>query len=102
MAGATMAARHRGIPVLLDGFIATSAVVPLHAAEPAALDHVWAGHCSAEPGHVRQLAALGKEPLLSLDLRLGEGTGAVAAIPMLQLACASVVDVATFAEFGLA
>ena len=102
MAGATMAARHRGIPVLLDGFIATSAVVPLRAAAPTALDHVWAGHCSAEPGHVRQLAALGKDPLLSLDLRLGEGTGAVAAIPMLQLACASVIDVATFAEFGLA
>lgn len=102
MAGATMAARHRGIPVLLDGFIATSAAVALYAAEPTALDHVWAGHCSAEPGHVRQLAALGKEALLSLDLRLGEGTGAVAAIPMLQLACASVVGVATFEEFGLA
>ncbi|MEO0493130.1 MAG: nicotinate-nucleotide--dimethylbenzimidazole phosphoribosyltransferase [Actinomycetota bacterium] len=102
MAGATMAARHRGIPVLLDGFISTAAVVPLHAAEPTALDHVWAGHGSAEPGHVRQLDALGKAPLLSLDLRLGEGSGAVIAIPIVQAACAAVVDVATFAEFGLA
>ena len=102
MAGATLAARHRGIPVLLDGFIATSAVVPLHAAEPAALEHVRAGHTSAEPGHVRQLDALGLDPLLSLDLRLGEGSGAVAAIPILQVACAAVVDVATFEEFGLA
>ncbi|MEM8706402.1 MAG: nicotinate-nucleotide--dimethylbenzimidazole phosphoribosyltransferase [Actinomycetota bacterium] len=102
MAGATIAARHRGIPVLLDGFIATAAVVPLHAASPGSLDHVWAGHSSAEPGHVRQLAALGKEPLISLDLRLGEGSGAVVAIPVVQAACASVVDVATFQEFGLA
>ncbi|MEM9465573.1 MAG: nicotinate-nucleotide--dimethylbenzimidazole phosphoribosyltransferase [Actinomycetota bacterium] len=101
-AGATLAARHRGIPVLLDGFIATAAVLPLHAAEPAALDHVRAGHSSAEPGHVRQLAALGLDPLLSLDLRLGEGSGAVAAIPIVQVACAAVVDVATFEEFGLA
>ncbi len=102
MAGATLAARHRGIPVLLDGFIATSAVVPLHATDPAALDHVRAGHTSAEPGHIRQLAALGMDPLLALDLRLGEGSGAVAAIPILQVACAAVVDVATFQEFGLA
>lgn len=101
MAAATLAARHRGIPVLLDGFIATSALVPLHTAEPASLDHVRAGHTSAEPGHVRQLAALGMDPLLTLDLRLGEGTGALAAIPVLQVACAAVIDVATFEEFGL-
>lgn len=102
MAGATVAARHRGIPVLLDGFIATAAVVPLHFARPGALDHVWAGHGSAEPGHVRQLKAIGKEPLLTLDLCLGEGSGAVIAIPIVQAACASVVEVATFEEFGLA
>ena len=101
MAAATLSARHRGIPVLLDGFIATSAVVPLHASDPAALDHVRAGHTSAEPGHVRQLAAIGMDPLLDLDLRLGEGSGAVAAVPILQVACAAVVDVATFKEFGL-
>ncbi|MEM9520270.1 MAG: nicotinate-nucleotide--dimethylbenzimidazole phosphoribosyltransferase [Actinomycetota bacterium] len=102
MAAATIAARHRGIPVLLDGFIATSALVPLHAAAPGSLAHVRAGHGSAEPGHVRQLDALGMDPLLSLELRLGEGSGAVAAIPILQVACAAVVDVATFEEFGLA
>ena len=102
MAGATVAARHRGIPVLLDGFIATAAVVPLHLAHPGSLDHVWAGHRSAEPGHVRQLDAIGKEPLLALDLCLGEGSGAVIAIPIVQAACAAVVDVATFEEFGLA
>lgn len=101
MAGATLAARHRGIPVLLDGFIATSAAVALYRAEPSALHHVRAAHRSGEPGHVRQLDALGLEPLLALDLRLGEGSGAVAAIPIVQIACAAVVDVATFEEFGL-
>ncbi len=101
MAAATLAARHRGIPVLLDGFIATSALVPLHAVEPGSLAHVRAGPSSAEPGHVRQLDALGMDPMLALDLRLGEGSGAVAAIPLLQVACAAVVDVATFEEFGL-
>jgi nicotinate-nucleotide--dimethylbenzimidazole phosphoribosyltransferase len=102
MAGATVAARHRGIPMLLDGFIATAAAIPLHLARPGALDHVWAGHGSAEPGHVRQLDAIGKAPLLTLDLRLGEGSGAVIAIPIVQAACAAVVEVATFEEFGLA
>ena len=101
MAAATLAARHRRIPVLLDGFIATSAVLPLHAATPGSLDHVRAGHRSAEPGHVRQLDALRMEPLLSLDLRLGEGSGAVVAVPIVRLACAAVLGVATFDEFGL-
>lgn len=101
MAGATVAARHRRLPVLLDGFIATSAVVPLHAAVPGSLDHVRAGHSSAEPGHIRQLEAIAQRPLLQLGLRLGEGSGAVAAIPIVQLACAAVVDVATFEEFGI-
>jgi len=102
MAGATVAARRRGLPVLLDGFIATAAVLPLHMACPGALDHAWAGHGSAEPGHKRQLDAIGKEPLLTLDLCLGEGSGAVIAIPIVRAACASVVEVATFEEFGLA
>jgi len=101
MAGATLAARHRGLPVLLDGFIATSAVVPLYATDPDSLEHVRAGHSSAEPGHIRQLAAIAQRPLLQLGLRLGEGSGAVAAIPIVQLACAAVLDVATFEEFGI-
>lgn len=101
MAGATVAARRRRLPMLLDGFIATASVLPLERVVPGALDHCLAGHGSAEPGHRGQLEAIGKQPLLSLDLRLGEGSGAVAAIPVLQMACAAVVDVATFEEFGI-
>src|SRR3546814_6446581 len=67
------------LPVLLDGFICTSAIAPLAAANPAIVDHCIAGHCSAEPGHRRLLALLGLDPLLSLDMRLGEGSGAAVA-----------------------
>jgi nicotinate-nucleotide--dimethylbenzimidazole phosphoribosyltransferase len=63
---------------------------------------VVAGHRSAEPGHRRLLELLGLEPLLELDLRLGEGTGALAAVPLIKLAAVAVVDVATFQEWGLA
>jgi len=102
IAGATAAARQRSIPVVLDGYVATAAVAPLAFAQPGALDHVVAGHRSAEPGHRRLLELLGLEPLLELDLRLGEGTGALAAVPLIKLAAVAVVDVATFQEWGLA
>ena len=85
--------------MVLDGYVTTAAVLPLERHRPGALDHCVAGHCSAEPGHRRLLAALGKQPLLDLDLRLGEGSGALAAIPLLRLACAGVTDVATFDEW---
>ena len=102
IAGAAVAARHRSIPVILDGFIATAAVAPLAIAAPGSLDHCIAGHCSAEPGHERLLAHLGLEPLVRLDLRLGEGTGALIAVPLVRIAAAAVTDVATFEEWGLA
>ena len=102
IAGALVAARHRRVPVLLDGFIVTAAAVVLAAADPAALRHCLAGHCSAEPGHRRLLDHLSLVPLLDLDLRLGEGSGALAAIPLVRMAAAAVVDVATFEEWGLA
>ncbi len=101
MAGAAVEARRRSIPLVLDGFIATAALMPLHARHPGFLDHSIAGHCSAEPGHRRLLATLGKEPLLQLDLRLGEASGALVALPILRAAVTSVVDVATFSEVGL-
>lgn len=99
MAAAAIAARHRSIPVVLDGYICTASMLPLHVAEPTALDHCIVGHCSAEPGHRRLLDRLGKHPLLDLDMRLGEGSGAMAAIPLVKMACAGVVDVATFDEW---
>ena len=102
MAGAMLAARHLRIPVLLDGFIACSAAAVLHAANPAALDHCIAAHVSAEAGHARLLSALGKVPLLSLGLRLGEGSGAALAIGILKAAANCHSGMATFAEAGVA
>jgi nicotinate-nucleotide--dimethylbenzimidazole phosphoribosyltransferase len=102
IAGAVTAARHRSIPVILDGFIGTAAAAPLALTAPGSLDHCIAGHCSAEPGHRELLDRLGLEPLVRLDLRLGEGTGALIAVPLVRIAAAAVTDVATFAEWGLA
>ena len=99
IAAATIAARHRSIPVVLDGYVVTAAVLPLNVAEPTALDHCTVGHCSAEPGHRRLLERLGKRPLLDLDMRLGEGSGAMAAVPLIAMACAGVTEVPTFAEW---
>jgi nicotinate-nucleotide--dimethylbenzimidazole phosphoribosyltransferase len=99
MAAAAVAARHRSIPVVLDGYICTASMLPLHVTDPTVLDHCLAGHCSAEPGHRLLLERLGKQPLLDLDMRLGEGSGAMAAVPLVKMACAGVVEVATFDEW---
>ena len=99
IAAALVAARHRRLPVVLDGYVVTAAALPVGVAEPAALDHCVAGHCSAEPGHRRLLERLGKPPLLDLGLRLGEGSGAMAAVPLVAMACAGVTEVPTFAEW---
>lgn len=101
MAGACLEARLRSVPVILDGFVVTAAVSALAAAAPGALDHCIAGHLSPEPGHRLLLEKLVLEPLLDLDLRLGEGSGALAALPLVKLAAACVTDVATFEEWGL-
>lgn len=99
MAAATIAARHRSIPVVLDGYICTSSVLPLHRANATSLDHCIVGHCSAEPGHRKLLDEMDKKPLLDLDMRLGEGSGAMAAVPLVKMACAGVVEVPTFDEW---
>jgi len=96
---ATVAARRRSIPVVLDGYVVTAAVLPLHEIDAGSLDHCTVGHCSAEPGHRRLLERLGKAPLLDLDMRLGEGSGAMAAVPLIAMACAGITDVPTFAEW---
>lgn len=101
MAGAILAARHHRVPVILDGFICTAAAAVLERAAPGALDHAVAGHVSEEPGHARLLAALGKAPLLSLGLRLGEGSGGALAIGVLQGAIACHSGMASFAEAGV-
>lgn len=101
MAGAISAARMRRIPVLLDGFICCAAAACLQAVNPRALDHALAGHQSAELAHAALLQRLGKAPLLSLGLRLGEGSGAALAIPLLRAALACHSGMATFAEAGV-
>jgi nicotinate-nucleotide--dimethylbenzimidazole phosphoribosyltransferase len=101
MAGAIAHARCLRIPVILDGFICTAAAACLHEAEPRALDHAVAGHLSAEGAHGALLKRIGKTPLLSLDMRLGEGSGAALAIQILKGALACHSGMATFAEAGV-
>ncbi len=101
MAGAILAARTERIPVIIDGYVATAAAAVLHAANPAALDHCLAGHVSAEPAHAKALARIGKEPLLSLGMRLGEGSGAALAAGIVKAAALCHSGMATFAEAGV-
>ena len=100
MTGAMLRARTLRMPVILDGFIACAAAAVLHKT-PGGLDHCIAGHVSAEAGHGRLLAALGKEPLLNLGLRLGEGSGAALAIGIVQAAAACHSGMASFTEAGV-
>jgi nicotinate-nucleotide--dimethylbenzimidazole phosphoribosyltransferase len=101
IAGATLAARQRRIPVLLDGFVATAAILPLTRLDAGMLDHCRAGHVSAESGHRALLRELGLEALLDLDMRLGEASGAGVAILLLRAALACHSGMATFAEAGV-
>jgi nicotinate-nucleotide--dimethylbenzimidazole phosphoribosyltransferase len=101
MAGAILAARHAGVPVVMDGFISCAALVPLAVAAPEITEHCLAGHCSAEPGHIRILTHLGLQPLLSLGMRLGEGSGAAVAVSVIRAALAAHDEMATFAEAGV-
>jgi nicotinate-nucleotide--dimethylbenzimidazole phosphoribosyltransferase len=99
--GATLAARRKGIPVLLDGFVCTAAAAPLAKLAPAGLAHAQAGHVSAEAGHRKLLAGLGLTPLLDLGMRLGEGSGACLAVPILRGALACHAGMASFSEAGV-
>jgi len=100
--GATLAARHRRIPVLLDGFVCTAGAAPLAKLHAGALEHAMAAHVSAEAGHRRLLEELGLPPLLDLDMRLGEGSGAAVAVLLLRAALACHLGMATFAQAGVA
>jgi len=99
--GAVMAARMAKVPVLLDGFATTAAAAVLYRLDPHALDHCQVAHCSAEPGHRRLLAALGRMPLLDFGMRLGEASGAALAIPLLRAAALCHSGMASFAEAGV-
>ncbi|HYJ76066.1 MAG TPA: nicotinate-nucleotide--dimethylbenzimidazole phosphoribosyltransferase [Kineosporiaceae bacterium] len=101
LAGFVLAGAARRVPVVLDGVIAGAAALVAQALAPSAVDYCLAGHRSAEPGHAHALRALGLRPLVDLDLRLGEGTGAVLAVPLVQAAAAALRDMATFDAAGV-
>jgi nicotinate-nucleotide--dimethylbenzimidazole phosphoribosyltransferase len=102
IAGFVLGGAARGVPVVLDGVIAGAAALVAQALAPAAVDHCFAGHRSVEPGHAVALARLGLRPLVDLDLRLGEGTGAVLAFPIVEAAGATLREMATFDSAGVA
>jgi nicotinate-nucleotide--dimethylbenzimidazole phosphoribosyltransferase len=99
--GATLAARRQRIPVVLDGFVCTAAVAPLAKLRADTLAHALASHVSAEAGHRMLLDELGLRPLLDLDMRLGEASGAALAVLVLRAALACHTGMATFAEAGV-
>jgi nicotinate-nucleotide--dimethylbenzimidazole phosphoribosyltransferase len=102
LAGYILGAAANRVPVILDGVIAGAAALVAQAFHPAAAEYCVAGHRSAEPGHAVALKALGLQPLVDLDLRLGEGTGAVLAYPILSCAVRALAEMATFESAGIA
>ena len=102
LTGAYLAAAQQGMAVLVDGFICSVAALLAVRLNPGCRDWLLFAHHGAEPGHVRVLQALEAEPLLELGLRLGEGSGAALAVPLLRLACALHGQMATFAEAAVA
>ena len=102
LAGLVLGAAARGVPVILDGLIAGAAALVAQALAPDCVGYCFAGHRSVEPGHAVALASLGLRPLVDLDLRLGEGTGAVLALPLVEAAGATLREMATFDSAGVA
>ncbi len=101
MVGAIIAARMENIPVVVDGYVATSAASILHAISPSAIDHCIIGHASGEKPHAKVLTHLNKTALLDFNMKLGEGTGAALAAVMLRTAADIHTGMATFAEAGV-
>ncbi|MEM1160655.1 MAG: nicotinate-nucleotide--dimethylbenzimidazole phosphoribosyltransferase [Pseudomonadota bacterium] len=101
MAGAAIAAASGKATVVVDGFISTSAAMVALRARPEIAAHLVFAHRSHEPGHRAMLDSMCVEPLLDLDLRLGEGTGALLALPLLRAACAMLAEMATFEAAGV-
>jgi nicotinate-nucleotide--dimethylbenzimidazole phosphoribosyltransferase len=99
--GAALAARRQRIPVVIDGFVCTAAVAPLAKLKPDGLAHAVAGHVSAEAGHRALLDELDMKPLLDLNMRLGEASGAAVAAQVLRAALACHTGMATFADAGV-
>jgi nicotinate-nucleotide--dimethylbenzimidazole phosphoribosyltransferase len=98
LTGAYIAAAQQGIATLVDGFICTAAAAAAMQINPSIKPYLLFSHCSAEPGHQRIIQHLNVEPIVNLNLRLGEGSGAATVVPLLRMACALHNNMATFAE----
>jgi nicotinate-nucleotide--dimethylbenzimidazole phosphoribosyltransferase len=101
LVGAILGASEAGIPVVLDGFITGAAALGAVALAPSVAGRLIAAHRSVEPGHAIVLERLGLAPILQLDLRLGEGSGAALAIPIVRAAARICGEMATFSEAGV-
>jgi len=101
MAGAMLAAASHRVPILVDGFIATVSALIANMIAEGASNYMFVGHQSVEPGHKAAAELLGKKPLVDLGMRLGEGTGAAVAFPILQAATLALKEMATFADAGV-
>jgi nicotinate-nucleotide--dimethylbenzimidazole phosphoribosyltransferase len=101
LAGAYVRCAQLGLPALMDGFISGAAALAASRMRPGAAAWWLFAHRSKEPGHAAILSALEARPLLDLGMRLGEGSGAAVAVPLLRLACALHAGMATFAEAGV-
>jgi len=101
LAGAILAAAANGAPVVVDGFISTAAAMIAAALCPQVQEYMIAGHCSEEQGHGTMMKWLGLQPVLDLNFRLGEGTGAVLAMSLVEAGCKILTGMATFGEAGV-
>ncbi|MGH9597235.1 MAG: nicotinate-nucleotide--dimethylbenzimidazole phosphoribosyltransferase [Edaphobacter sp.] len=101
MTGFILSAARHEIAIVIDGFISTAAAAIAFAIEPRIRDYLFAGHLSEEPGHQVLLEYIGLKPILSLNMRLGEGTGAVLAMPIIESAMCLYNEMATFASAGI-
>ncbi len=101
LCGAVLGAAANGVPIVVDGFISTAAAAVAAALQPLAKSYMIPSHSSQEPGHIHALSYLGLEPMLNLNLRLGEGTGAALAFHLVEAATRILREMATFAEAGV-
>lgn len=101
MTGFILGAATERMAIVCDGFISTAAAAIAHTLAPEVSDYMFAGHCSEEPGHRHLLRYIGIKPILNLGMRLGEGTGAVLAMPVIESSCRLLSEMATFCSAGV-
>jgi nicotinate-nucleotide--dimethylbenzimidazole phosphoribosyltransferase len=101
MTGFILGAAAQRMAVVCDGFISTAAAAAAYAIAPQVSGYLFAGHCSEEPGHRYLLSYIGLTPILNLNLRLGEGTGAVLAMPLIEASLRIFSEMATFSSAGV-